>query len=166
VHVPYNTFHTSDGFIVIAVITDNFWQNLKEVINCPEFNDPKYDGQPGRWEDREMINRRLNEVLSGNTSQYWLQQLEEKRIPCAPVNRFSQALNDEQVRHRNMVVELKHPNGKTTHGPGNPIKLSRSSEESFTAAPGLGQNTDEVLSGLLGYDEARINDLKNNGAAG
>ena len=100
------------------------------------------------------------------TSQYWLQQLEEKRIPCAPVNRFSQALNDEQVRHRNMVVELKHPNGKTTHGPGNPIKLSRSSEESFTAAPGLGQNTDEVLSGLLGYDEARINDLKNNGAAG
>ena len=166
VHVPYNTFHTSDGFIVIAVITDNFWQNLKEVINCPEFNDPKYDGQPGRWEDREMINRRLNEVLSENTSQYWLQQLEEKRIPCAPVNRFSQALNDEQVRHRNMVVELKHPNGKTTHGPGNPIKLSRSSEESFTAAPGLGQNTDEVLSGLLGYDEARINELKNNGAAG
>jgi CoA:oxalate CoA-transferase len=166
VHVPYNTFHTSDGFIVIAVITDNFWRNLKEVINCPEFNDPKYDGQPGRWEDREMINRRLNEVLSGNTSQYWLQQLEEKRIPCAPVNRFSQALNDEQVRHRNMVVELKHPNGKTTHGPGNPIKLSRSSEESFTAAPGLGQNTDEVLSGLLGYDEARINELKNNGAAG
>jgi CoA:oxalate CoA-transferase len=166
VHVPYNTFHTSDGFIVIAVITDNFWRNLKEVINCPEFNDPKYDGQPGRWEDREMINRRLNEVLSENTSQYWLQQLEEKRIPCAPVNRFSQALNDEQVRHRNMVVELKHPNGKTTHGPGNPIKLSRSNEETFTAAPGLGQNTDEVLSGLLGYDEARINELKNNGAAG
>ncbi len=57
VHVPYNTFHTSDGFIVIAVITDNFWQNLKQVVNCPEFDDPKYDGQPGRWEDREMINR-------------------------------------------------------------------------------------------------------------
>ena len=166
VHVPYNTFHTSDGFIVIAVITDNFWQNLKEVVHCAEFDDPKYDGQPGRWEDREMINRRLNEVLSENTSEFWLQQLEEKRIPCAPVNRFSQALNDEQVRHRNMVVELKHPNGKSTHGPGNPIKLSRSNEESFTAAPKLGQNTHEVLSSLLGYDEARITELKNMGATG
>jgi len=113
-----------------------------------------------------MINRRLNEVLSENTSEFWLQQLEEKRIPCAPVNRFSQALNDEQVRHRNMVVELKHPNGKSTHGPGNPIKLSRSNEESFTAAPNVGQNTHEVLSSLLGYDEARITDLKNMGAAG
>jgi crotonobetainyl-CoA:carnitine CoA-transferase CaiB-like acyl-CoA transferase len=165
IHVPYNTFHTSDGFIVIAVITDNFWQNLKEVVNCPEFDDSKYDGQPGRWEDRHMINRRLNEILSQNTSEYWLTQLEEKRIPCAPVNRFSQALNDEQVRHRNMVVELKHPNGKSTRGPGNPIKLSRSDEESFSAAPAVGQNTDEVLAGLLGYDESKIAALREKGAA-
>jgi crotonobetainyl-CoA:carnitine CoA-transferase CaiB-like acyl-CoA transferase len=166
VHVPYNTFATSDGFIVIAVITDNFWQNLKPVVNCTEFEDPKYDGQPGRWEDRDMINRRLNEILQQNTSEYWLQKLQEKRIPCAPVNRFSQALSDEQVLHRNMVVELKHPNGKSTKGPGNPIKLSRTSEESFTAAPTVGQNTDEVLTGLLGYDQAKITALKNEGAIG
>ena len=166
VHVPYNTFHTSDGFIVIAVITDNFWQNLKQVVNCPEFDDPKYDGQPGRWEDREMIEERLNEILGTNTSAFWLQQLEAKRIPCAPVNRFSQALADPQVRHRNMVVELKHPGGKSTHGPGNPIKLSRTNEESFSAAPAIGQDTDHVLSGILGYDASRIAELKSRGAAG
>jgi crotonobetainyl-CoA:carnitine CoA-transferase CaiB-like acyl-CoA transferase len=113
-----------------------------------------------------MINRRLNEILQQNTSEYWLQKLQEKRIPCAPVNRFSQALSDEQVLHRNMVVELKHPNGKSTKGPGNPIKLSRTSEESFTAAPTVGQNTDEVLTGLLGYDQAKITALKNEGAIG
>ena len=47
VHVPYNTFTTSDGFIVIAIITDNFWVNLKKVLACPEFEDSKYDTQPG-----------------------------------------------------------------------------------------------------------------------
>ena len=148
------------------MITDNFWQNLKGVIDCPEFNNPKYDGQPGRWVDRDLINRRLNEILSGNTSKYWLQKLEEKRIPCAPVNRFSQALGDEQVLHRNMVVELKHPNGKSTRGPGNPIKLSRSNDETFTAAPTVGQNTDEVLGSILGYDKIRIAALKESGAIG
>ncbi len=102
VHVPYNTFPTSDGFIVIAVITDNFWQNLKEVVDCPDFDDEKYDGQPGRWQDRDMINGKLNEILSTNSSAYWLQKLEGKRIPCAPVNRFSQALGDEQILHRNI----------------------------------------------------------------
>ena len=166
VHVPYNTFHTADGFIVIAVITDNFWHNLKEVLGCAEFDDPKYDTQPGRWQDREKINQHLDELMRTKSSAYWLRKLQEKRIPCAPVNRFSQALSDEQVRHRNMVVELKHPNGHSTQGPGNPIKLSRTAAESFSAAPLLGQDTDEVLGGILGYDAARIADLKQRGAAG
>jgi crotonobetainyl-CoA:carnitine CoA-transferase CaiB-like acyl-CoA transferase len=163
VHVPYNTFRTSDGFIVIAVITDNFWQNLKELVPCDEFASEKYDTQPGRWADRDMINQKLNEVLSGNTSAYWLEKLEAKRIPCAPVNRFSQALSDPQVLHRQMVIDLKHPDGKVTKGPGNPIKLSRSNEESFSAAPHIGQQTDQILRELLGYDEAAIAALKQQG---
>jgi len=166
VHVPYNTFATSDGFIVIAVITDNFWQNLKQVIPCPEFADARYDTQPGRWQDRDMINERLNAMLKGNTSEYWLQQLEAKRIPCAPVNRFSQALCDSQVLHRNMVVELKHPGGKSTRGPGNPIKLSRTNEESFSAAPLVGQHTNDVLSRLLGYKAPAIEELRRQGVVG
>lgn len=166
VHVPYNTFHTADGFIVIAVITDNFWHNLKEVVDCEEFADPKYDTQPGRWEDREMINRRLDEVLRQESSAYWLSRLEEKRIPCAPVNRFSEALSDEQVRHRNMVIELRHPNGRSTRGPGNPIKLSRTAAETFAPAPALGQDTDAVLAEILGYDASRIAALREKGAAG
>lgn len=163
VHVPYNTFTTADGFIVIAVITDNFWQNLKEVISCEEFDNPKYDTQPGRWEDREMINSRLNEFLGNQSSAYWLEKLEAKRIPCAPVNRLSQALSDNQVQHRNMVIELKHPGGKSTRGPGNPIKLSRTSAETFAAAPGLGEHTDAVLSTLLDYDPDTIKSLREAG---
>lgn len=116
--------------------------------------------------ERNMINARLNELLSGKPSAYWLRELEEKRIPCAPVNRLSQALSDPQVKHRNMVVELRHPNGKSTRGPGNPIKFSRSSEETFSAAPLLGQQTHQVLSELLGYDTGRIERLRATGAIG
>jgi len=165
VHVPYNTFHTANGFIVVAVITDNFWQNLKKVVDVPEFDDPKYDTQPGRWADRALIERRLNEVFGTQTSARWLERLEAQRIPCAPVNRFSQALGDPQILHRNMVVPLRHPNGKSTRGPGNPIKLSRTSEERFSAAPALGQDTEAVLTGLLGYDADRIAALRAKGAA-
>jgi len=151
VHVPYNTFRCADGFIVIAVITDNFWTNLKTVLNCPLLDKPDYDHQPGRWQDREFINNRINEILQQNSCEHWLARLEEKRIPCAPVNNFSSALSDSQVQHRNMVVDLQHPDGGATKGPGNPIKLSRSSEESFAPAPLLGQDTGSVLSELLGF---------------
>jgi crotonobetainyl-CoA:carnitine CoA-transferase CaiB-like acyl-CoA transferase len=163
VHVPYNTFTCSDGSIVIAVITDNFWTNLKGVVNCAEFDNAKYDTQPGRWEDREMINARLNELLSVNSCAHWLALFEAQRIPCAPVNSLSQALSDTQVLHRNMVVDLKHPNGSSTKGPGNPIKLSRSSDEVFTAAPTLGQHTDEVMTQLLNLSVKQIQQMKDQG---
>jgi crotonobetainyl-CoA:carnitine CoA-transferase CaiB-like acyl-CoA transferase len=163
VHVPYNTFRCADGFIVIAVITDNFWQNLKQVVDCPEFADPALDQQPGRWAAREMINERLNAILATHSCDYWLDRLEAQRIPCAPVNRFSQALADPQVQHRNMVVELRHPGGAATRGPGNPIKLSRTSDESFAPAPLLGQDTDEVFTGLLGCTEEEVAQMRERG---
>ncbi len=163
VHVPYDTFTCADGFIVIAVITDNFWQNLKTLVDIPEFDDPKYDGQPGRFADREFINGKLNAVLAGNSCDYWIAQLEAKRIPCAPVNSFSSALSDPQVLHRKMVVELRHPDGSSTRGPGNPVKLSRTGEESFTPAPLLGQHTSEVLSDLLGIAETEIENMRAQG---
>ena len=166
VHVPYDTFSCNDGMIVIAVITDNFWQRLKEVVSCPEFDDEKYDTQPGRWDDREMINRRLNQVLSGNSCSHWLGRLEEEGIPCSPVNNFSQTLADPQVLHRNMVVELAHPSGATTRGPGNPIKLSRSNQESFSPAPLLGQDTQEVLSSVAGLSDEDIENLRSAGVIG
>jgi len=164
VHVPYNTYKTINGYIVIAVITDNFWSNLKQLVQVEAFNNPKYDTQPGRWADRAMIDSRLNEIFGRQDTDYWLERLKDRKIPCAPVNRFSEAFRDEQVLHRNMVVELKHPDGKSTRGPGNPVKLSRNNEESFSPAPNLGQHTDSVLGQLLGYDPGQISRLRQQGA--
>ena len=166
VHVPYNTFACSDGFIVIAVITDNFWQNLKQVLGCEDLDKPEYDTQPGRWRDREFINRRLNEVLGRDTCANWLRRLEARRIPCAPVNSFGRALSDPQVLHRNMVVELRHPSGGRTRGPGNPVKLSRTPGEMFTPAPTLGQHTDEVLRDCLAMEAGEIGRLRGDGVIG
>jgi CoA:oxalate CoA-transferase len=163
VHVPYNSFDTSDGQIIIAVIFDKFWHSLVELVDFAPFRDSKYDTQSGRLADKAFIEGNLTRILTSNTSDYWLQRLEAKRIPCARVNDFSEALNDEQVLARNMVVELKHPNGKKTKGPGNPIKLSRTAEESFSAAPLLGEHTDGVLTELLGYSDSQVESLRTGG---
>lgn len=165
VHVPYNTFRCSDGFIVIAVITDNFWKNLNKVVQCKEFDNPKYDLRPGRWEDRELIEKTLNQILSQNTVDHWRKLLEQERIPCAPVNNISDAMQDPQVQYRNMVVDLKHPNGASTKGPGNPIKLSRNHNETFSPAPTLGQDTEQVFNDVLKLSPEQIAKLKADGVA-
>ncbi|CAA0081479.1 Acetyl-CoA:oxalate CoA-transferase [Zhongshania aliphaticivorans] len=163
VHVPYNSYPTANGHLVIAIITDNFWQNLKEVVNCAGFDDPKYDVQPGRLADKDFIDGTLAEIFSQDTSENWLEKLNAKRIPVAPVNKFSQVFADEQVNFRNMVVECEHPNGKKTKAPGCPIKMSRTSEESFTPAPLLGQHTDELMCDVLGYGPEDVATLKQQG---
>jgi crotonobetainyl-CoA:carnitine CoA-transferase CaiB-like acyl-CoA transferase len=163
VHVPYNTFKTQDSYIIIAVIVDSFWDNLLEVIDVPELEVEKYRTQPGRFEDREFINRKLEEVLITRPSGYWLEALRAKRIPCAPVNNFEQALNDSQVLFRDMVVNVHHPEGGEVKMPGNPVKLSETGDESYSPPPLVGQQTESVLTELLGLDAEEVTRLRNAG---
>lgn len=150
VHVPYGTFPTADGHIIIAVIFDVFWKRLMEIVELPELRTPDNDEQPGRFRNRALIERRLGEALRARPSAYWLDRLREARIPCAPVYDIGQALADPHVLARRMVVEVAHSQGGAVKMPGNPIKLSDTGDEAYTSPPRLGEHTDEVLGELLG----------------
>jgi crotonobetainyl-CoA:carnitine CoA-transferase CaiB-like acyl-CoA transferase len=105
VHVPYNTFTTSDGHIIIACIGDAFYERFLNVVPHPELMKPEYLKQPVRYAAREKIDAIINEELGKNTSAYWLDKLRAARIPCGPVNDFAQALSDPQILARDMVVD-------------------------------------------------------------
>lgn len=165
VHVPYNTFRTADGFLIIAVIFDSFWENLVELLDVEALRNPEFKGQPGRLANQKFIEDILNEVFATRDTAYWVSQLDRVRVPCAPVNKFSDALSDPQVLHRKMVIAIDHPEGGQVRMPGNPIKLSVDAEESFSSPPLLGQHTTEVLR-ELGYSQERIDELQRNAAIG
>ncbi|HRJ75096.1 MAG TPA: CoA transferase [Anaerolineales bacterium] len=162
VHVPYDTFQCSDGFIIIAIIADNFWGELLKVIDAQDLNTEEHKFQPGRLKNKELINKRLNEILSTNTQKYWLEKLQALRIPCAPVYNLGQALNDEQVLSRNMIVEVQHPLGGSTKMPGNPIKLSETHEDTFSPPPLVGQHNEEVYA-TLGMTKGDLKILQDSG---
>ena len=161
VHVPYNSFTTSDGYVVIAVITDEFWQSLKSVVNVGSLDDSKYDSSIDRLKNQAFIENELNKVLSTQTSGYWIDKLNKAKVPCAPINKFSDALNDEQVKHRNMIVEVEHPDGGFVKMPGNPVKMSYTNEESYSSPPHLGTNTREILKNWSKYQDDEIEILEN-----
>jgi crotonobetainyl-CoA:carnitine CoA-transferase CaiB-like acyl-CoA transferase len=93
----------------------------------------------------------------------WLSLLEPAGVPCGPINDLAQVFEDPQVRHRRMQVTLPHPAGEVRMV-ANPIKFSDTPIPHDVPPPLLGQHTVEVLSGVLGMDEAEIDRLRREGA--
>jgi crotonobetainyl-CoA:carnitine CoA-transferase CaiB-like acyl-CoA transferase len=163
VHTPYNTFKTLDDIIIIAVIGDKFWPAVVDLVDVDELRDVRFSTAPVRLAEKAFIEGKLNEALATKSADYWLAELEKARIPCARVNNLAQALSDPQVRHRNMMIDLAHPQGSSAEVPGNPIKLSEVQDEEFTAPPLLGAHTREVFAEWTELDDARISEGLANG---
>jgi crotonobetainyl-CoA:carnitine CoA-transferase CaiB-like acyl-CoA transferase len=156
VHTPYNTFQTADDTIIIAVIGDSFWPALCELLDIDELRNPEFATAPVRLEHKAFIEGLVEDKLKTRDAEFWLSELERVRIPCARVNNFAQALSDPQILHRNMMVEVEHPDGGSVKVPGSPIKLSATGEESYTPPPLLGAHTREVFAGWAGMSEENI----------
>ncbi|WP_317931969.1 CoA transferase [Halioxenophilus sp. WMMB6] len=163
VHVPYGTFRTKSRYLIIAVLSDKFWENLVELLDDDDLRNPEFATQPGRWAAQGFINARIQEHFDREPCEYWLQKLGEYRIPCAPVNKFSDAFNDPQAQARNMVVEVPLATGEKIRQPGNPVKFSDTNEESYSTPPTIGQNTNEILCQRLGLSVEQVEKLRGEG---
>jgi crotonobetainyl-CoA:carnitine CoA-transferase CaiB-like acyl-CoA transferase len=163
VHVPYNSFSTSDGHVIVACIGDAFFERFVETMNLPALRKPEYLQQPVRYAAKADIEAIINAEMRTRSTAYWLDKLRAARIPCGPVNDLESALNDSQVTARQMVVEVTLASGKTVRMPGNPMKLSASKEARYSRPPAVGEHTLDVLEGLLGYSEETIGQLRQAG---
>ncbi|MBV7486432.1 CaiB/BaiF CoA-transferase family protein [Bordetella sp. BOR01] len=164
VHVPYNSYPTADGHIIVACIGDAFWKRFLDCIELPALRKPEYDQQPGRYAAKTEIDTIVSAELCTRPTAHWLEKLSAARIPCGPVNNFRQALADPQVRARDMVVEVELKSGAAVQMPGNPIKLSAAESRRFGSPPELGEHTNTVLGALPGYGTDKLAALRNAGA--
>lgn len=166
VHVPYNTFRTKTRYLIIAVITDNFWVNLVALLGDKELEREEFKTQPGRFAAKAFIEERVQAAFATQTCEYWLEALAKHRIPAAPVNDLEHAFADPQAVARNMRVSVPLADGSTVDVPGNPVKFSETHEERYTTPPALGAHTRAVLTELLKLDDAALAALAARGTIG
>jgi crotonobetainyl-CoA:carnitine CoA-transferase CaiB-like acyl-CoA transferase len=159
VHVPYNTYATKTRHLIIAVIADNGWANLVELLGDDALRNPEFATQPGRFAHRGFIEERVRAAIVTQTCEYWLEALARARVPAAPVNEIGHAIDDPQALARNMRVTVPLPGGGSVDEPGNPVKMSLTGDERFAPPPFLGQHTRNVLQQMLGLDDLRIDEL-------
>ncbi|WP_422447587.1 CaiB/BaiF CoA transferase family protein [Thermoanaerobacterium sp. DL9XJH110] len=160
---PFSSFKTEDGFVIIAIGNDNLWAKFCSVVERTELiDDERFKTNPDRtknWNELEPI---LNEIFSKKTTDEWLEVLEKAGIPCGPINDVERVVKDPQVKAREMLVELEHPVAGKMKVPGIPIKFSETPGQIENPAPLLGQHTEEILAGMLGFSKKEIENLRAN----
>src|SRR5690606_40487614 len=105
--------------------------------------------------------RIVGEIIASRTTEEWLRGL-RGRVPCAPVNTVSQALEDPQVLAREMILEVEHPAWGTLREAASPYKVG--AEREHQPGPALGADTDAILAELCGYSSDEIAALRAAGA--
>jgi len=163
--VPAQNFPTQDGWIVVFCNKPKFWHALLDALELPELaRDPRFAGFPERLANKEALIATLKARFTERTTADWLARL-RGRVPCAPVNSVAEALTDEQVQARGMIIEVEHPEFGTLREVASPVKTEGAVTRP-APAPRLGQHTDAILRDALGYTPARIAALRAAGVFG
>jgi crotonobetainyl-CoA:carnitine CoA-transferase CaiB-like acyl-CoA transferase len=160
--VPYQLFATADGWLVLNVGNDSQWKEFCRAADAPELGaDPRFATNRQRVERRAEVIPLIEAAMTRFTTAEWGQRL--AHVPHAVVRNYADVFRDPQTLARNMKLTVRDPNGTPVDLIGNPVHLHGAPTAEPTMPPRLGEQTERVLSDLLGLSGAEVRALKAKG---
>jgi crotonobetainyl-CoA:carnitine CoA-transferase CaiB-like acyl-CoA transferase len=161
--IPTGVFETRDGHINIAAAGDDLYDRFCRAIGRPDLRtDPRFATARARSEHRDALMEVLMPVTRQRTSAEWVQIMNDAGVPCGPIYRIDEAFADPQVKHLEMAQPVHSPVLGDLTILGHPVSHGERRQPIRSAAPELGQDNDEILTGL-GYTKEQIADLATRG---
>jgi crotonobetainyl-CoA:carnitine CoA-transferase CaiB-like acyl-CoA transferase len=163
-NAPYQAFEAQDGWIVVGGANQKNWLRTLDAVGAPELaDDPRFRTGEDRMGHLPELEAELAQRFRTRPAAHWLDLLDQRGVPCGPVNDMLQALSDPQTIARQMVIEVQH----STLGPvktlGLPVKFSGTPGQVRKGAPLYGENTREVLA-QAGFSADEIDAFQRDGA--
>ncbi len=158
--VPYQTFETADGHIIMAVGNDRQYAEYCKIIGAPELAEAPYDTNRGRVENRTNLIPLLAPLMKKRKTSEWVEAFESASVPCGPINTIDQIFANEQVLARGMQIGMTRPDGVQVPGVANPVVFSQTPIQYGNPSPKLGDSTALVLGEVLGLDANEIAKLR------
>ena len=162
--VPYQSFRTSDGFLMLAVGNDAQFARFCAVAGAPDLAaDARFATNKQRVAHRRELVPLIETLIKGRSTAAWLAALRKEQVPCGPINDLAQVFAEPQVRHRELRLDLPHALAGSAPGVRNPVRFSRTPVVYDRAPPPLGADTEAVLQRWLGLDHAAVEGLRKRG---
>lgn len=146
---PYQDFPTADGAMLLAIGNDGQFARWCEAAGRPEWSrDARFSTNTARVHHRATLIPAMEELTRQRSTAQWVALLEDKAVPCGPINDIGQAFADPHVVARGLRLDLPRTAGDgiaSVAGVASPLRLSEHPPVLRNAPPALGQHTDEVL---------------------
>ena len=163
---PYQALKTADGYFNIGAANQANWERFASAIGRDDLlEDERFASNAARMGSLDELEAELEKTTTQQPTSHWIAVLEEAGVPAGPIYNMEQAWSDPQVIARGMDVVLDHPTAGKVHNIGNPVKMSLTPAQMKSAAPTLGQHTDEILE-FAGYSVDEIRALRDKGVLG
>ena len=158
-NAPYQAFRASDEHFIIAAGNARLFAQVCAAVGLPEVaDDPRFASQQLRAEHQGELVAILGPRFIGRTAAEWLEEMDARGVPCAPINDYPRVLEDPQIAHLGLVHPLTLPNGVETRTTGFPVAMSGYAFEIHRSPPALGAHTTEVLHEWTGEVPAKSPD--------
>jgi CoA:oxalate CoA-transferase len=144
---PFEAFKTKDSYIIIAAGNDKLFKNLCNVLQIQEIStDERFSTNSLRSENVDQLKKIIEEKLSLKTTDVWIKEMEQLKIPCGPIFNIKQAVENPQVQERNMIISSFHKKIGEFKSAGNPIKLSTYKDEKTRGdIPDLDEHREKII---------------------
>ncbi len=144
--IPTGVFRTADGHINIAASGQRMFRRLCNALGIePLADDPRFKEPSERSRNRHELTSELERILSQRVSAAWVEILNAQGVPAGPILNMKEVFENEQVRHLRLAEPIRHCALGEITIQGRPFVLSRTPGEPPTAAPDLGEHTNEIL---------------------
>ncbi len=158
---PFQPFNAGDGYFVAGCGNESIWQRFCDAIGLNRLKtDQRFVSNAERTANHAELESILERHFASNTRSHWLTRLQQANVPCAPIATVDEVAASPHLKQRDMILNADHPDFDGLIVPGSPFKTAGAGGVPNTRAPSLGEHTEEVLQRLLGYDSARIADLR------
>ncbi len=154
----YNIYRTRDDrYMSLGALEPQFWKAFCRAVGRDDWDRPDYF-EPGTHQ--QQLQHQIEKLFATRTQAQWREVFAGVDCCCEPVLNLDEAMNDEQMRARGMVVELVHRQWGIYRQMGIAPKFSLTPGILRTHAPELGEHTEEVLA-ELGIEGDEIEKLRN-----